>query len=435
MAKQQELFDGGDTPKFEPFHFAFRGKARVLKSRFASIEDHYIVNLNTGVCSCEWGEPFLWDNEKEKFIHNKYCVHKLKAMADIVQQSRDAKSDAELEWAYVKAVASRYNRFEVVSAFHKELRRGDLERAIFFGNLLIANRGTKGVLTYLLEIVYEETRDHELALWLLQVVKNFSDEATSKNYANVCRGIAWFCKTKKKWELSHRMPIFESEMHAYNQLLKDFGVGVAGHGNYIPRENEDYLVAKLIKGIKTSDLIEAQYGLKGLQKIKIVPDKLREYRVTLAYKILDASFAAKQGDFFKYLLHKRAVTGIGYHDLNTFLDLTIGEPYDAGLLPDNERKVILRRPKVFPFPLGKYPPIPLYAHDNHTWYGKGLIRRFPAELQPGSKQKKLDLRYCGAYFGVAWRMLAYQQHQSTDVTWESVKWPRKLYNAVSQLWY
>lgn len=175
--------------------------------------------------------------------------------------------------------------------------------------------------------------------------------------------------------------------------------------------------------------MQVQYGLKGLQKL-ICAD-IDSHRAFIINEIEDlCKIVPSNGadPFLNISKRVRAKLGIGYHELNAFIDLQCGEPYNAGFEDRN-------LPEIPKLRLGVAPNIPLYAQDNHTWAGKALIKRYPNEWRPGAHQKHMDLRLCGAYMGVVWRHLAYQQHGRIDVEWHEVRWPKWLFETVENLWY
>lgn len=437
---QLDIFEEADYPEgvYKKLHPAFKGRCRVLKPKAKYSEDdpHYTVDLDKGECSCAWGHAWFFDADKKRWRENMYCVHKLRAMASIVEKHD---YDPELVQAYVRALRTRYNVYEVTSAFHKELRRGDVKEALFWGALHSAFRGLKGTMKYMLQTIYEETRDHQLARWLFNHYHD-TDEIT---VANVCKAIELYCKSPKKWELPHRLDIFDDEMQAYHRLVEEFGKQIARGGDVVPFEMMDRFKEELAWGIQRGNQEQMQYGLKALQKMKPGTFKtiqaLRAHVLDFAYKQAKTKFGkAKLKDitsFYKWIKFKAEFHEVKYHDLNAFCDLIAGEPYRAGLTPPEARKRALRRPKPPRFPLSHFPRIPLYAHDNHTWFGKGLIRRHPQQLKPQAKQKDIDLRWCGAYFGVCWRLLAYKQHGTVEVEWGDVNFPLSLHRIVSELWY
>lgn len=446
MARAPIFDDPEEYPEgeFVPLHKVFRGIAQVAPHK-VHVNDTipFKVNLNTGECECKHGAAWVWwggdAKSRPKWIKNNYCVHKLKAMADIIH-ANDYVDDDEIMLAFVKAVATRYNSYEATSAFHKELRRGDVERAFFFGCVLAAYRGVKGVLTYLSNIVYEETRDHEFAAYITGrlVDKDFTVLTMSK-------AITWFCETKKKWDLHEtRLPIFEFEQKGYKGLVSEFGKAVALPGNIIDEEYKPIFLKKLGAAVRKGDDVSIQYHLKGLQKIKC--SRIEDVRS----EMLECIYAnAKLSGRFpigkrKHLVafHKRlrnkfdTTLSLSYHDLNAFADLAgHGEPYGYGVLPESRRTAIIAAKKPTAFPFDRFPVVPLYAHDSHTWRGKALMRYYPNEIRFGVEQTHVDFRGCGAYFGVAWRYYAMAQHGTVRVKWETVKVPRWMSIHLQDMWY
>jgi len=435
-----------DYPRdqFKPLHPAFDKRGRVESGpRF---KRQFYVDLSIGECTCPKGHAWAWGtiptktHPDGKWYQQAYCSHKLRMMASIIDGWTVSLSKPRLEQAYIKAVATRYNPWETVSAFHKELRRGDFERAWFWGLILSAKRGMDGIIKYLLNIIYEETRDHDLAEHLIQTIRKGRDGITLSDMA---RCIGWFCKAKKKWELPHRQAIFRNEMLGYDSLAKDFTPKVAEGAGIIPSENEAKLKRDMEEGFKKDNWARFQRGWKGLQKM-VFSDKhgsLEDYRYYL-YEYLYDFAEARLPDTHPVwgvvsVVNERITAGhgAGYHELNAIADAIAGEPYEAGLMPATQRKRLLSRPTPA-VPLILWPPIPLYAHDNHSWAGKALMRRFSHELKPGAIQQNLDFRWCGAYFGVAYRMICQAEHGKVDgIEWQNVKWPKDLYRIVDMLWY
>jgi len=417
------------VPSYEPLHPAFTGTARVLTVP-AHIQKNvvgpsYEVDLGAGTCTCVYGQPFQWHGKQEKWVPNFACSHKIKMMADILEK---AGRPTDMQVAYAKTVSGRYNKYEVVSAFHKELRRGSLEHAVFWGTMLANFRGIKGVIRYMLNILYEETRDHDLGNYLLEAYVN-----NGNDYDTMRHCIAYFCKAKKKWELPHRMEVFENEMMGYEKLIEKYGREVAKGGNIIPATQKEHLLHELRKGFEKHDNAKVQFGLKGLQKMVVT--EIDTHRAWIINEVYDTyKRVGKDRDRLSGFIQRRvdAGLGIGYHELNMFVDFICGEKVSVGI--DHKAKRILEGDPVL-LRLGVAPNIPLYAQDNHTWAGKALIREFPKEFLPEAKQEHYDLRLCGAYMGVAYRHLAMAQHKRIDCEWDEVRWPKWMHATVTNLWY
>lgn len=419
--------------KFKTKHSTFNRKAHVSAEMGTSARK-FFVNLSIGECDCPRGHAWSWDNKNSKWYNNAYCPHKLKVIASIVDKWVNKDTKQHVFDAYIQAVGTRYNQWEVVSAFHKELRRGDFNKAFFWGLILSVKRSYGGVIKYLCNIVYEETRDHVLAEILLTLASRKDND-----YDTVAKAIRLFCASTKKWELPWRLEIFQAEMKGYQQLVKEYGPEVAKGGNIIPVEQKASLLNDLKRGLATKNLVKMQHGLKGLQKLKY--DNLETHRYWLyeqLYDYADAMVPCTDGSVWDIIevINLRISTGhgVGYHELNALADCLAGEAATGGNTPSAALKIRLRAPSP-PYPLGIWPAIPLYAQDNHTYRGKALLRRFPEELEPGADQVHLDFHLCGAYYGVAWRMLAYNQHGTIDVPWGKVKWPIWLISTVKSLWY
>ncbi len=418
------------TPEYVPPDKRMRVRAKVYKSLEKTDEgdDFYTVDLGANTCECSNGAAYFWFRAKEMWLVRRPCTHKIRAFSSLIEELDHPEDLVDI---YIQYVANRYNIYEVTSAFHKELRRGDFERAYFWGSLRAAHyRSLKSTLQYLLNIVYEETREHNLANWLV-------DRLAEKDYsrATIAKGIKWFCEAPKKWFLPYRVNIFYAEMRGYNDLCDRFSNHVARAGDIIPYlDNREELVTALRAPITPDHF---QFGVKGLQKAADVDiQDLRWYMVSELASIGLADNKPGVQEHLDYITRRREVTkNIGYHDVNMIADCVgHGEPYGAGLLPTAQTTPLLRRPKVPTFAFGRAPAIPLYAHDNHTWAGKAKIRRYPMQLSPEAVQTDLDFRWCGAYFGVAFRTISVAQH-GCIADWHEVVWPDWLHRIVQRLWY
>lgn len=444
---QYDLFDSSEYPEgvFKPLHSLFKGTALVQRYTVASGDDPHEVNLTTGECSCQHGCAMVWynadRNKTPKWIQNRYCVHKLKAMSDLVQ-STDNEDNPEVMFAFMKAVATRYNKWEVVSTFHKYLRLGRFDMAYYYGGILCTNRGAKGVIQYLINIIYEETRDHDLRTYLDGLISD------PKNIAllDIGKAIMWFCETPKKWDLHDvRIKMFNHEMRGYERLVGEFGEDVAKASEIIDEDMVSVFLGDISKAIKKKDYDLLQYCVKGIQKSKFPSDikNLHELRNVTADILMRSCvgnvppFRLKNiKTFYAYIKAKPESVGVSYHDLNAFADLIAGEPYSYGILPRERQNEIQRLKKLPKFPFDKFPSIPLFALDNHTYRGKALLRNYFAQVPYGTEQTDLDLRGCGAYIGVGWRYYAQEQFDSIKTCkWHEVKIPKWLRELTLKLFY
>lgn len=423
---------------FQPKHkdFGVKGEVHTGTSSKTSV----FVDLSIGECECQEGFAFRYDPKKGIWYESKYCIHKMRMLSSLVDQA-SADKRPEYERAYLRALTTRYNVYEAVSAFHKELRRGDTPAAWFWGLIVATHRGVRGVFQYLLNIIYEETRDHELALYLIEARQRDSFH----NLREMSKAIGWFSASIKKWHMPARYAIFEAEMQGYMRLAKNFGKEVAGHGNVITSSEKHAFYRAMRTGLDGGDLATFQYGLKGLQKLQYDPGstkpnekKLYNHRYEMYEWLYDTAESLCHEDHPVWTVISvvnakiTANLGIGYHDLNAIGDVLIGEPLHGALARPLKKAILNRPPRTVI--IGEWPQIPLYASDNHTYRGKALMRRFPDQLKASVPQTDLDFRWCGAYFGVAYRMVSVRQHGSVEA-WHKVTWPKWLHNFTVDMFY
>lgn len=428
-----------DTPPdyAPPKPASVKGECEVTAARDEGV--YYHVNLNTMVCDCQHGKA--WHLGRNKWEPANLCNHKLKAIASLCQQHPD---DDELRDYYDEQLGRRYNAFEVVSAFHKELRRGDVTNALYWSTMLIPHRGMHGVIAYMRNILFEEARDITLAMYILKL----SSKGRSVTRLEMQRAVHRFCVAPKKWDLPWRFDIFIDEQRGYRKLAAKYGYDVAKPKDIIPAKEHDHLRAELLEGFATADRAKVQYGLKGWFKSKS-PDH-EQMKLDMLNLLIDV-FNEEYDNTFEYdhdyalRVHKvlmvriRNHSAIGYHELNALCDALTGEPGNdsRATIDAAQHRMITTYPKERRVKLGSMRKIPLYAHDNHTWAGKSKMRNHAHELRPGANQDNMDFRLCGAYMGVAWRTLASKQNLTIDCKWGDVKWtqPKWLWEHLDRMWY
>jgi hypothetical protein len=294
-------------------------------------------------------------------------------------------------------------------------------------------------------ILFEETRDLALAKLILKL----SSHGTSVKLLDVQNAVRRFCQAPKKWELPWRYDIFLDEMRGYRSLAKDYGYEVAKGKDIIAPGATAKLQGILQEGFTDADRVKVQIGLKGWFKSQSADhDKMK---IEMFNFLVDVQNGERPNGFDvdddycnrlqAILLRRIEQHGApGYHELNVLADALTGETDASGLasLKPLKHKIKVNNPTIYRLPLGEMRKPPLYAHDNHTWLGKSLMRSYgQAQLQPGAKQTKLDFTLCGAYMGVAWRTLAYKQHKTINVPWDKVSWksPSWIWEHLDNMWY
>ena len=411
---------------YKKLHPKITGRCLVV-SKLGSLINKYTVDLDTGVCSCQHGHPSRYTVERGP-IDNPYCTHKLKAIYNIFLNEQDPKVKDELYFAYTKAVATRYNMYEVCSAFHKELRIGSIARAWYWAQILIAMRGKAGLIRYMLNIVYEETRNHLLAEDLLKCFKQGKNVEIRDCYRLIC----WFCQSPKKWELGkwrYHHFFFHEMLGGYFRLIEKYGQDVAKSDNII--EYDPTFFETLRSAFMKDNHERIQYCLKGLQKMQHRSvgglQGLRKMIYNTLANVCKDMYSREKGleapqeeilKLFRFVKEKADCYEIGYHDLNMLCDALEGESLTYGLcecpfIPDNLPRMSTR-----------FRLIPLYAQDWHTWEGKYRLKRYAGQLVPGIPQTDIDCKWSGVYLGLAFRYLSMEQYNRV-VEWYKVSFSVK----------
>ena len=439
--------DYPDSDSYKPPHPVFCGIHEVKSASKKGVT--YEVDFDTGECSCAHGKAWRYVTSNKRWYPNNWCTHKMRAAASLLSHTDDPSAQA----AYNKLLGERYIIYESVSAFHKELRRGDHKAAQYWALSVGAHRGLIGVIRYMTNILFEESRDLDMYALLM----NLSEKGRKVTYDETMAAVRLFCKIPKKWELEPRLGIFLDEMRGYRALAKDYTYQVARAKDIIDPSENPKLVKSLIHGLHVGDRVAVQYGLKGI--LKSMHEKGERHHIQLKVQLFNILTDAlnKEGPFnelrrewafdedyalrvHSLVMRRYSTLGdFGYHELNALCDAITGEAYPNGehLLSKPLKRLYGAKNKPYVPPLGLVKTIPLYALDNHNYRGKALMKRWAMELQPGAEQDNLDFRWCGAYMGVAWRYLAYNQLQSCEVKWGDVKWnkPPWLYKHLSNMFY
>lgn len=431
-----------EKPRYASPHYLLRGTVAVRGTD--NIE--FDVNWDTGTCTCKDGDPHIWAGTKEqRWVLRRFCQHKILGIASACEAAKAASDKAELQRLYWKKLSERYNVWEAVSAFHKELRRRDVDKAKYWAMILAGHRGLKGVINYFLNIMFEETRDIPLYVYVLGLAER-GDQITLAEMLNATER---FALAPKKWELKWRLPIFITEMQAYKALAVEYGYKtVSGNPAIEVKGATRKLSKEILDGFAAGDRVQIQRGVKGLYKTRAIDEHTHKLEIFNLYTdILNEDQPNKLRYNRLYAerlqrLHMRRIASfgrIGYHELNAFADALAGEsPDDSATLPATLHSALIKRSHPSLPPMGVFYKIPLYAQDNHTYRGKAAMSKYgEVELLPGANQEHMDFRMCGAYMGVAWRHLAFNQFGTTDVPWGDVKWnkPSWLWKHLDSMWY
>lgn len=282
----------------------------------------------------------------------------------------------------------KYDWYEMVSAYHKELRLGNVANIKYWAHKL----GYKKANNYLNSILLEETCNFELLKYCLEET-------------NLSNKIRRFAGTKKNWE------------HKTNQL-------------YIAR-------CLLMIELKKQNAIESVYidhdkhsAVNGV--INHVLEKDFEGMCEDFYRIKWSSQKLKNkvfGNIIRHIYPELAwlfeKLNFGYHEHISFIRLNSGicdpKDYIIGYADDSN-----------PGYTQDY-EIPIYALDKHTSRGKRRINQNINKIRPNKKMPPgIDLRYSGTDISCIWRVMAFQQFGTINTSWENVVYHNTLYRKISQ---
>jgi hypothetical protein len=296
--------------------------------------------------------------------------------------------------------AARF-RYELASALHKEIRRGDLTAALHWADLraLATPDGGEHVKRYARQICGEETRNAKY-IWM-------SLEPSAKlGYRDY---VATITQSRKKWELASTWPLFKAQMRGWKRAKSGRtkskwyrrslvpSMRVASETRDAAILHEGFWWACLYLGDERPEwdlLDELLANAVSAQCPKIA----RPREMIAAFES-----ATKRCAFEIRLMFIEALCG-GW-------DETMNEPrHHAGeLVPVSDGATIRRFPD--------------YVYDAHVRRRARRVRRWRKSLEPGRESPgRLDLRWSGEMIGVAWRYAAYKQLGAgyRDAPWEDV---------------
>lgn len=369
------------------------------------------------------------------------CMEGVKTLFELLEEYGATLTVDDTVLRYEENVL-RYNKYEVTSAFHKELRRHDFKRAAYWGLVLYQLRGAFYATRYLATVSTEETHCPELKIAMTKLFLNYK-HATLEEFV---MGIQTFCRC----HVNKYMTDIEDELweHAskvwVEQPTEPLAVGidvpedlVAKWAKILPKslqivEKKVYslhtLMAELEDGINTKDVAKIAHAIHSVSP-KTWP-KLHRYASKLFVdgppailemaELLDQSDVSKNTfwgfDYETMALHKAGL-------LDACRDWQTGK---ALCLDDVSAMIEKIKDRVAS---GKLLPVPWYAIDFHTGNGKRIwnTRRRSIKIGDPSATRILDLRYSAAWVSMMWRYHAFKQHGTIDVNWEDVKMPEAEY--------
>lgn len=281
------------------------------------------------------------------------------------------------------------------SAFHKELRRGDPDRAIPFGRLCDRFRSGDAV-AYMRKIVFEETRNLDLFVKLLR--KELSMEEM----------VLRFCSAKRDWVFSWDVGCMSPEFVMFE--WRPVPLDVPG---FFVRAIDELDVEEAYAVMQS--IIWAGDGRNGFWP----PERHREFYQEMLDVLQEA---AKK----RHPEKREAIMGLRSWQPNdeavVLFELAFGLWQE-----DADEYVEMEMPgqdEMFDIPRLRD-----YVFDWHGWMGKSRIRKAMGAGKIGwgkPMPSGIDLRWSGEFAGTLWRYLAQQQHGTVDVPWEAVRVPDEM---------
>ena len=301
------------------------------------------------------------------------------AVVDVKQKACECGKDNCIHKYVAVALYEGQMVFESTSAMHKEIRRGDVEKALRWGFWVDRNRGTGKLRQYLRNICFEETRNEALHVALRK----------ERNWVSMIRLL---CGSTKRWQIPSRFGADWRILDSYWRMKKS-------------KKFEDVLEAA-----KTCTDLDWLYDM-----VNFVQVFRRDYGLQKGVALA--------------LADRTGVAGIAATNYNgmTFMVEKI-----AGILDESATRIQPLNASVEDSFGLVIPPFEDYVFDAHTRQGRARIGKVLSKIGPNQPQPDgIDLRWSGNQVGVVWRALASKQndHQSIQNTaWESVQFDDELWN-------
>lgn len=302
-----------------------------------------------------------------------------------------------MRWVLAVQGKDRGASYEAVSSMHKEIRRGDAQKAMFWHRLVLEARGETGTKSYLKNILFEETRN------LLLEEKWRSTKPSSEEM------LIELTMSRKKWELQSMVDVYDivirADTDAYDAPPVD-----ADDLRKPPSEDQHefyswvLMIARVfhylrsLSGSRQSILRKRLLGMLA----DMLASKLRAHDHEQAADIVEA-----KTDYHQLMLAAETLCGLKDDRSNDIHAARLGDVGADLLMP------------------------PVYAYDAHTARGRYLLQR--CAVEPGKAlPKNVDLRWSGQVSGIWWRYAAFSRFgmDYKRKKWQTIKADEKIWSRV-----
>lgn len=281
--------------------------------------------------------------------------------------------------------SGKVHRWDIMSLFHKEIRRCDVERGVQAARCFarISKGGTKVVTDYCATIIFEETRN----IALLKAYRLGTLDEKDR--------VRHMLRSRKKWDLEYMKGHFEHWL--------------AGFQNYYKNRSE-WDQSRMIEKIKTFQTLDEAYEILFFTRAH------KEWDQWVFSTLAERADREKNERLKDYLQYIPPTERLHYHKM-VGLELAINHFSEEAneLLPDMDVRS------------NYIPNFPNYTFDVHGYRGKKLIYDHWKSIEKCHPASSLDLRWSGQLMGILWRFKAYEQlgtmksDEGGDWPWEAVK--------------
>lgn len=303
---------------------------------------------------------------------------------------------------------SKSGWYPVISAMHKEIRRGDWERGNAYAWLIAKTFGPYRVSQYLRGIVFEETRNVSLFNHLLVSPK-------AKTVREAVELMNWFTRSQKKWQIEQRWEIYDA---GYNLEVL----------NSIPMYHDHAAIEddarSAIGSGSSADLWRVMWGVI---LVKVLEDPCRK-GVDKVFADCLLSGMSKLGMDDDVPLFEGYMKHSWFHGCQFALERLCGleiEPLMGDSMPELEMNVSDDH---------VVPALENYVFDRHTSLGLMKTKKHLREIVKNTHHPDVDLRWSGVTMGCLWRELAGRlPDYSGNTGWFDVPMPRDRWDAAVQV--
>jgi hypothetical protein len=335
----------------------------IIKVQSSDESKFYDIDLEKQTCVCEG------------FKAKKFCTH--------LHRSND-----------IYKLHGKTERWNIMSQYHKEIRRCDLERGLMWARAFARISGSAQASGYCKNILFEETRNLDLyekyktnsisekeqIHGMILSRKKWELDYMKDHFLDWNKGFLTYYRNRDKWSAEYmveRMQSYQTPAEAYEILF------------FVSENKEADHNMLMVQGSTVEELFWVKMETKAIQENN---ERLKKY------------LSLKPTSYYGRMVALEL--GIGYWDEQA-------NEYGNDFNPEKNYLPSSRE----------------YAFDCHGIIGQSRLTKNWKEVDRASftKSSKIDLRWSGMLFGIYWRFECYKQHgmltdsNGKDIPWDDVK--------------